>query len=162
MNQTAATHATSQYVTLGIDREVFAIEVEKVHEILDFGAVSRVPNAPHYMLGMIDVRQRTVPVIDLRSKLGLPAAPFTTATRIIVLDVEVGNRTLPMGLVADRVFEVTGLSEHAMEPPPDIGVRWRSQYIKAVGRRADAFVIVLDLACLFSEKEADLVGPAPS
>lgn len=162
MNQSAATHATSQYVTLGIDREMFAIEVEKVYEILDFGAVSRVPNAPDYMLGMIDLRRRTVPVIDLRNKLGLPAAPFTTATRIIVLDVEVGGRTLPMGLVADRVYEVTSLSEHAMEPPPDIGVRWQSQYIKGVGRQGHAFVIVLDLACLFSEEEAALVSPAPS
>ncbi|HVI51888.1 MAG TPA: chemotaxis protein CheW [Candidatus Sulfotelmatobacter sp.] len=158
MSQRAATDKGVQYVTMGIDREVFAVEVEQVHEILDLCPISRVPNAPPYLMGMIDVRRRTVPVVDLRVKLGLPAVPPTPATRILVLDLTVGGRTVVMGLLTDRVYEVTGLSEQAMEDAPDIGVRWQSQYIKGVGRREDKFVIVLDLGQLFSGDEPAMIN----
>jgi purine-binding chemotaxis protein CheW len=148
----------AQYVTLGIDREVFAVEVEKVREILDAQPVSRVPNAPAFLLGMIDVRGQGVPVIDLRVKLGLPPAPPTEHTRIVVLEVVAGGRTVPMGLMADRVFEVTALAGQTLEPPPEVGVRWRSDYIRAIGRRNGAFVIVFDLSCLFSAEDAAFIG----
>ncbi len=160
MAQTDIAQDATQYVTLGLDREVFAIEVEKVREILDMQPISKVPNAPPFMAGMVDVRGQGVPVIDLRVKLGLPAVPPTENTRIIVLEVPMGPKRRTMGLVADRVFEVTSLGEHRLEPPPEVGVRWRSDYIRAVGRREGAFVIVFDLAHLFSSEEAALVQPA--
>ena len=148
----------SQYVTLGIDREVFAIPVEQVEEILDLRPVARLPHAPAYLLGMIDVRGRSVPVIDLRAKLGFTPAEATSSTRILVLEVAVGGRTLVFGLVADRVFEVTGMDGGRLEPPPEIGVRWRSDYISGVGRRGDAFVIVFDLSRLFADDEVPLLS----
>lgn len=143
----------TQYVTLGIDREVFAVAVDKVREILDICPVSRVPNAPPFMLGVIDVRGRPVPVIDLRLRFGLSPVEKTENTRIVVIEVEVGSQALMMGLMADRVYEVTSLDEHGISPPPDIGVRWRSDYIQGVGRRGDAFVIIVDLGRLFSTDE---------
>ncbi len=152
--QAASTVASGQYVTLGIDHEIFAVGVEYVHEILDVQHITLVPNAPAYVLGMIDVRQRTVPVIDLRTRLGFPTAPTTQTARIVVLDVEAEGRTITIGLLADRVYEVSTLSEHEMEPPPDIGIRWRSDYIKGVGRRGESLVIVLDIGYLFSSEEA--------
>jgi len=161
MSHPAAKNRTSQYVTLGIDQELFAVEVDQVHEILDLRHISRVPNAPAYLMGMIDVRSRTVPVIDLRVRLGLPSVPPTPHTRIIVLDVTVGERSLAMGLLADRVYEVADLSDHALEPPPEIGIRWRSHYIKGVGRRGGAFVIVLDLGHLFNDAETALLESVP-
>ena len=151
---------TTQYVTLGIDREIFAVDVERVHEILDLCPISRIPNAPLHVKGMIDVRDRTVPVIDLRVRLGLPPAAPTPSTRIIVLDVEAGERRLVVGLLADRVYEVTPLTDHELEAPPDIGIRWRSQYIKNIGRRGEAFVIVIDLAHLFSSDDVALIEVA--
>lgn len=156
--QTRPSAQGTQYVTLGIDREMFAVAVEAVHEILDMRHVSRVPNAPSFMLGMIDVRGRGVPVIDLRTKLGLPPVAATEHTRIVVLEVEVANRSLAMGLVADRVFEVTPLGEHGLEPPPEVGVRWRSDYIQGIARRGEAFVIILDLGRLFSSEEAAFIA----
>ncbi|EME69550.1 CheW protein [Paramagnetospirillum caucaseum] len=158
MSQIATSDRAAQYVTLGIDKEIFAVEVERVHEILDLCPISRIPNAPPYLMGMIDVRRCTVPVVDLRVKLGLPAAPPTPSTRIIVLDVATGGRNVVMGLVADRVYEVTGLADHPMEAAPNIGIRWNSQFIKAVGRRGDAFVIVLDIGYLFSGDETALIA----
>lgn len=147
-----------QYVTLGIDREVFAVEVGRVREILDLPPIAKLPNAPAYLLGMIDVRGECVPVIDLRIKLGFPPAAHTAHTRILVLEVEVDARRLVLGLLADQVFEVTPLDGGGVEPPPDIGIRWRSEYIQGVGRRGDLFVVVFDLTRLFSAEEVVLVA----
>jgi purine-binding chemotaxis protein CheW len=162
MAETAASHDGAQYVTLGIDREIFAVDVDKVREILDARPIARVPYAPPFMLGMIDVRGHSVPVIDLRIKLGLPAAEPTEHTRIIVLDIENRGKTLTMGVLADRVFEVTSLDDHAMEPPPDVGTHWRSEYIRGVGRRSESFVIIFDLPRLFSNEEAALIVGEPN
>jgi purine-binding chemotaxis protein CheW len=156
MADTARIRDGAQFVTLGLDREVFAVEVEKVREILDMRPVSRVPNAPPFMAGMIDVRGAGVPVIDLRVKLGLPAVPPNEHTRILVLEVTAGDRPRLMGLVADRVFEVTGLGD--TDTPPEIGVHWRSDYIRAIGRHKGEFVIIFDLGHLFSGEEAALLG----
>lgn len=148
-----ASRAGRQYVTLGIDREVFAVDVERVREILAVQPVSRLPNAPPYLVGMIEVRGEAVPLVDLRVKLGLPPVPPTENTRIVILDIEVEGRPLVLGLMADRVFEVTGLDSD-VRPPPDIGVRWHSEYIRGVGRRGESFVVILDLGRLFSLDDA--------
>ena len=106
----------------------------------------RLPEAPPYLAGLIDVRGRSVPVIDLRVKLGLPATTATETTRILVLEIVIDGRSLALGLIADRVFEVMALDVRQVEAPPDIGVKWRSDYISGVGRRAGGFVIIFDLA----------------
>lgn len=148
----------NQYVTLGIDQEVFAVPVAGVQEILDMRPIARLPHAPPHLLGMIDVRGHGVPVIDLRLKLGLPTVTATPDTRILVLEIPMDGRDLVVGLLADRVFEVTGLDGGRLDPPPEIGIRWRSECIHGVGRRGDAFVIVFDLARLFAADEIPLLG----
>ena len=153
MTRPTPSRQPTQYVTIGIDREIFAVEVAFVREILDMQPITRVPNAPAFVAGMIDVRGESVPTIDLRTKLGLAAVPTTEHTRIVVLDIPIDGQSLTMGMIADRVIEVTSLSEHPLEPPPKVGVRWKSDYISAVGRSNGAFVIVFDLARLFSSEE---------
>jgi purine-binding chemotaxis protein CheW len=147
-----------QLVTLGIDQEVFAVPVEAVVEILDMRPMFRLPEAPSFMAGLIDVRGRSVPVIDLRAKLGLPYVDATDMTRILVLEIELKSRRLVLGLIADRVFEVMALDRGRIEPAPEIGVGWRSDYILGIGRRHDGFVIVFDLPRLFSGDELAFFG----
>src|ERR1700722_807813 len=149
----------AQFVTLGIGREIFAVPVEAVVEILDMRPMFQLPDAPSYLAGLIDVRGRSVPVIDLRVKLGLPAAPATETTRILVLEITVADRLLALGLIADRVFEVMTPDLRQVEAPPDIGVRWRSEYISGVGRRSGGFVVIFDLPHLFSTTDAILIDP---
>jgi purine-binding chemotaxis protein CheW len=151
----------SQFVTLGIDHEVFAVPVETVLEILDMRTLFHVPDAPVYLAGLIDVRGRSVPVIDLRVKLGLAAAAATETTRIMVLEVSVAGRQLVLGLIADRVFEVAPLDGGKIEPPPDIGTKWRSDYIRGVGRRGEGFVVIFDLGRLFTSDEPAFLGASP-
>lgn len=142
------------FVTVGIDREVFALPVAMVVEILPIMPVFRIPEAPAHLDGLIDVRGRAVPVIDLRTRLGLPRIAPDENTRIVVLDVTLGERRLALGLVADRVFEVTALSARQIEPPPDIGAPWDNGHIAGVGRHGEGFVVVLDIVRMFSADKA--------
>jgi purine-binding chemotaxis protein CheW len=153
----------AQFVTLGFDREVLAVPVDAVLEILDMRPMFRIPEAPTYLAGLIDVRGRGVPVIDLRLKLGLPAQAANEMTRILVLEFpllnqEGGEQKLVLGLVADRVIEVITLDKREIQPAPAIGLQWRSDYISGVGRRNDNFVIVFELARLFSSSDVALIS----
>jgi purine-binding chemotaxis protein CheW len=145
--------AISQYLTLGLAGETFGIAIRNVREILDMRPISRLPHAPHFLLGMIDVRGTGYPIVDLRLKLDLPSVPSTDATRIIILDVPIEDRVVGVGFVADCVFEVTDIDESTTEPVPSVGGRWRSDYIARIGRKGEKFVIIFDLAKLMSDSE---------
>ncbi|MCP1738842.1 MULTISPECIES: chemotaxis protein CheW [Bradyrhizobium] len=130
--------ATSQYLTLGLAGETFGISIRNVREILDMRPISRLPHAPNFLLGMIDVRGSGYPIVDLRTKLGLPAVEVTEATRIIILDVPMKDRLVGVGFVADCVFEVTDIDEQAIEPIPEVGGKWQSDYAAGIGRKGEA------------------------
>jgi purine-binding chemotaxis protein CheW len=142
----------AQYLTLGLAGETFGISIRNVREILDMRPISRLPHAPHFMLGMIDVRGSGYPIVDLRLKLDLPSVPATDATRIIILDVPIDDRIVGVGFVADCVHEVTDIDESAMEPVPSVGGRWQSDYIAGIGRKGDRFVIIFDLKRLMAHR----------
>jgi len=145
--------ATSQYLTLGLAGETFGISIRNVREILDMRPISRLPHAPNFLLGMIDVRGSGYPIVDLRTKLGLPAVPATEATRIIILDVPMQDRLVGVGFVADCVFEVTDIDEQAIEPVPEVGGKWQSDYAAGIGRKGEKFVVIFDLAKLMANDE---------
>lgn len=152
---------TAQYLTLGLDRETFGIDIRGVREILDMQPVTRLPHAPHFLLGIIDVRGVSYPVIDFRKKLGLPTVEPTSTTRIIIVDVPMQGRRIGIGFVADRVFEVTQLDDSAAETPPEVGGRWQTRYIESIGRKGGGFVIVFDLERLMENDDlATLAGNA--
>ena len=146
--------AEGQYVTFGLGDEVFAAPVGLVREILTYQAPSRIPNGPAYLLGLTDVRGRGVPTADLRIRLGMTPVEPTLNTHILVLDIPLEDRVLSLGLVADRVFEVAAFTIDQIEPSPDLGVKWRSDYISGVVRRSDGFVVLIDLARLLSTTDA--------
>jgi purine-binding chemotaxis protein CheW len=154
---------TSQFVTLGAAEEIYAAPVEMVQEILELRPISRLPNAPANLLGMIDVRSEGIPVLDLRATLGLPVAGDDENTRIVVLRFQADGRELTLALKTDRVFEVTVLDDETLSPPPPTGRRWDSRIIAGIGRRNGAFVTVLDLDRLFSLSDVDgLDAPLPN
>lgn len=145
------------FVTLALGKEVFAVPVAYVREILDYRAPFKIPEGPDYLLGLIDVRGRGTPMIDLRTKLGLPSTTPDGATRILVLDVPVGGRLLGLGLVADRVIEVASFAARDIEGAPEIGVLWRSDYIAGVVRRENEFVVLFDVPQLLTSSETSLL-----
>jgi purine-binding chemotaxis protein CheW len=146
-----------QYVTLGIADELLAVPVERAREILEVQPVSRLPHAPAHLLGMIDVRGQGVPVVDLRMKLGFEPMENTENTRILVLEIIMDGHELTFGLKTDRVFEVTVLDDERLDAAPEIGTKWRSEFIAGIGRRKEKFVTVLDLEHLFASDEVALL-----
>ncbi|MBB4566431.1 chemotaxis protein CheW [Rhizobium leucaenae] len=149
----------AQFVTFSLGEEVFAVPVEVVREILDYAEAFKIPNGPDYLLGLRDVRGQGVPTIDLRLKLGLSKTVPTPHTRVLVLDIPMEAKVLTLGLVADRVFEVTPFRHDQIEAAPDIGVRWRSDYIAGVVRRENGFVVIVDLARLLSREDTVTLDP---
>jgi purine-binding chemotaxis protein CheW len=143
----------SQFVTLALGAEVFAVPVTYVREILDYTQPFAIPEGPSYFRGLTDVRGRATPTLDLRVRLGLPAVEPTLTTRVLVLDIPLEGRTLSLGLIADRVIEVATFTADQVEPSPDIGVAWRSDYIHGVVRQDGGFVVLFDLARLLTTQD---------
>jgi purine-binding chemotaxis protein CheW len=145
-----------QVVVFGLGEEEFGLPVASVREILDHRTAYRVPNAPAWFLGLTDVRGLSVPMFDLRVRLGLMPAEATLATRILVVDVPTpGGEPLSLGLVVDRVLDVSTFAADAIEGSPDLGGRWRSDQIEAILRRGAGFVALLDPARLFGAEGAE-------
>jgi purine-binding chemotaxis protein CheW len=143
----------AQYVTFSLGDEVFAVPVEVVREILDHEEAFKIPNGPDYLIGLRDVRGQGVPTIDLRLKLGLSRTVATPHTRVLVMDIQMPDRLLTLGMVADRVYEVTPFRRDQIEKAPDIGRSWQSDYIAGVVRREEGFVVLVDLPKLLSDRE---------
>ncbi len=143
-----------QYLTFRLDSEVFAVEVFRVREVLDIVDITRVPNAPHYMRGMINVRGNVVPVMDMRLKFGMSAIETTLDTRIIVLEViDSDGDNIVVGALADGVYEVTELEEADVEAAPKIGTRWNTDFIHGIGKRGEQFIVILNIDRVFSTRE---------
>jgi purine-binding chemotaxis protein CheW len=154
----ATSASEAQFVTFSLGEEVFAVPVEVVREILDYEEAFKIPNGPDYLLGLRNVRGQGVPTIDLRLKLGLTKTVPTPHTRVLVLDIPMQDRLLSLGLVADRVFEVTPFRQDQIEQAPDIGIKWRSEYISGVVRRDTGFVVIIDLARLLSTDDTTMMA----
>jgi purine-binding chemotaxis protein CheW len=149
---------TAQYITFKLGQESFAINVAQVREVLEVSQITKVPTAPHYMRGVVNVRGKAIPVVDLRLKFGLPPVPDTVHTRIIVIELELDGETTVVGGVADSVHEVIELEPGQINPPPRIAMRWRTELINGMGRRGDDFLIILDIQQVFSLQDLAAVA----
>jgi len=145
-----------QVLTLGLGGEIFAIETERVHEVLDLVPITRIPNSRRFIKGLINVRGKVITVTDLRVKFGMPPAATTADTRIVVTEIQVGGEPTLIGALADRVYEATELPAASMEDVPRLGMRWRSEFIRAIGKRGDDFIIIADIDQVFAASD---LGP---
>nr|AUN37517.1 positive regulator of CheA protein activity [uncultured bacterium] len=149
-----------QYITFKLGDESFAINVAQVREVLELTQITRVPSAPDYMRGVVNVRGKAIPVVDLRLKFGLPSAKDTLNSRIVVMELELDGETTVVGGIADSVHEVIELEPGQINPPPRIAMRWRTEFIQGMGRRGEEFIIILDINAVFSTEEIALVQNA--
>lgn len=152
------TAVTRNYVTLGIGSEIFAIDVKFVREILGLREIALLPKAPPFVIGVIDVRGNTVPVVDLRLKLGMQPFAVTEHTRILVLELLIEGHPATIGLMSDQVFEVAELEGTEIESPPVVGGEWNSEFIEGISRLRGKFVIIFNLEKLFSASEIQQVA----
>ncbi len=149
---------TCQYMTFKLGDELFAIDVNRVREVLEVMHITRVPTAPDYMRGVVNVRGKAIPVVDLRLRFGLPRTADTVHSRIVVMELELDGEGTVLGGIADSVHEVIELEPANINPPPRIAMRWRTEFIQGMGRRGDEFIIILDVNAVFSSEELAMVN----
>lgn len=138
-----------QIVTFRVGDEDFSVPILKVQEIIRMSEITKVPRSPDFVEGVINLRGKVIPVIDLRKRFGLEVTEKTNETRTIVVDCE-GK---VVGLIVDSVSEVLRLSQSTVEPPPDIVGGVDSEYISGVGKLNDRLVILLDIDKVLSMNE---------
>jgi purine-binding chemotaxis protein CheW len=138
-----------QLVTFDIGDEEFGIDILRVQEIIRMMAITKVPNSPPAVEGVINLRGRVIPVIDLRARFGMEARPHDGHTRIIVLEIH----GMIVGFVVDAVSEVLRIRANTVEPPPAVVSGIESEYIKGVGKLDDRLLILLELDKLVSSEE---------
>ena len=148
---------TTQYLTFKLGDEVFALDISKVREVLDFTATTKVPRTPEFMRGVINLRGNVVPVVDMRLKFGMTKTEKTVNTCIIIVEISLDGDTTVLGALADSVQEVIDLEPDKIEPAPRIGTRLKTDFIKGMGKRDDQFIIILDIDKVFSVDELFLV-----
>jgi purine-binding chemotaxis protein CheW len=151
-----------EVLTLALQGEIFALEVAHVREILDLVAITEVPNSRPFLDGLINVRGKVVPLADLRHKFGMERTPPTIDTRIVVIEVEIDGDPTIVGIRADKVYEITEIPASALEETPRIGMRWRPEFIRCVGKRGNDFIVVMDIGRIFSDVTCDEISTLPN
>ncbi|MEO5330929.1 MAG: chemotaxis protein CheW [Magnetococcus sp. YQC-5] len=151
---------TTQFLTFYLDKEVFAIDISKIKEVLEFTTLTKIPRTPDFMCGVINLRGSVVPVVDMRLKFGMAKSERTVNTCIIIIDVIQDDGSTVIGAMADSVKEVMELDPSQIEPSPKIGTGLRTDFIRGMGKQHDHFVILLDTDRIFSAEELNLLQDA--
>ena len=148
---------TSQYLTFKLDEEIYALDINQVREVLDFKDITKVPRMPDFMRGVINLRGGVVPVVDLRLKFGMSMTEKKVDTCIIIIEIMLSGELTLLGAIADSVQEVMTLEADQIEPPPKLGARLNTEFIKGMGKKNDDFIILLDIDRIFSTEEISMV-----
>ena len=135
--------ATSmQVVMIGLGEEKFALDAELVREIIDPVPATKVAGARSFIPSVINVRGNVIPLADLRIRFGMPQVENSVDTRIVVIEIEIDNESVLVGLTADRVYEVTEISQADAQQTPRVGMHWKPEFIHFITKWRDEFVIV--------------------
>lgn len=152
--------AATQYLTFRMAGEVFGLTIDRVREVLDYPAVTRVPRMPDFMLGVINLRGSVVPVVDLRLRFGMRQEARTVNTCVIIAEVGLDDGAVVVGLLADAVEEVVGLEAGSVRPAPRIGTALDTSFISGIGSRHDRFITLLAIDRLFTHNEIEAASHA--
>ncbi len=153
MENTVQDVNSMQVVCFNIGREEYGVEILKVQEILKLPKITRLPKSAHYIMGVIDLRGKVIPIVDLSKRFGIKEAEDSESRRAIVVDIR-GKR---VGLAIDAVSHVIKLESKEIEPPPPIVKGISGRYIIGIGKLKDSFVIILDIDQIFSSEELSLL-----
>jgi len=159
MAETSAIES-SQHLTFTLGKEVFALDIASVREVLELTSITKIPRTPDFMRGVINLRGHAVPVMDLRLKFGMPKAEATVDTCIIIVEVDFEGDRIIMGGMVDSVREVFEIASDHIEAAPRMGTSISTDYIKGIGKQDDVFIIILDIARIFSAAELAIAREA--
>ena len=151
---------SKQYLTFTLGKEVYALDILVVKEIIQYTEISGVPMMPNYIRGIINLRGTVVPVIDLHVRFGQTTAQVGKRTCIIILEVVVQAQTFVIGAMVDAVSAVIEVTDQQIEPPPRFGNQARNEFISGIGKIGEQFIIILDINKTFSIEELEAMSTA--
>lgn len=147
-----------QYLTFSVSGEMFGMAISSIKEIIEYRAPTDVPMMPAFMRGVINLRGKVVPVIDLAVRFGRAANENTRRTCIVILEMHQDEQQHDIGVVVDAVSAVLEIADADIEPPPQFGARLRADFISGMGKVAEKFVIILNIDKVLSVQELSLLG----
>jgi len=139
----------NKFLTFSIEKEVYGIEIKFVTEIIGIQKITQVPEVPNYVRGIINLRGKIIPVIDVRLKFKKDAIDYDDRTCVIVIDID----KISVGLIVDNVAEVIVIPEENIVPPPGNKSGFKNRYIKGIGKVENDVKLLLDCDKLFDEEE---------
>jgi purine-binding chemotaxis protein CheW len=151
------TEKLKTFLSFRLGEELFAANVSKVVEILELPRITKVPMAPSYMRGVINLRGNVLPVIDSRKKFGLPFTDDTINTNIIVINIFMDNQQIMVGAVVDVVDKVLEVDLANIQPPPSLGSKYQSEFIEGMIKVEDQFLMIVDINKVFSSDDMDIL-----
>lgn len=156
-----------RFLSFALNAEEYCIEIGKIREIMGMVAISTLPQTPDFIKGVINLRGRIIPIIDLRAKFGMESREYTDRTCIIVVDLPAENEVILMGVVVDTIQEVVGIPAEKISEVGYVNARIKSDYIKGIAEAEKGIKIILDIAKVLSADEFESVktvksGPAPA
>lgn len=142
-----------KYLTFGLGKDEFGIEIKYVREIIGIQPISEVPEVPDFIRGIINLRGKIIPVMDVRTRFKKEVIAYNDRTCIIVVDIHDNS----MGLIVDKVLEVLSIAEAEIVPPPEYRAGTQNKYIKSIGKSADGVKLILDCEKLLEADELEFV-----
>ena len=147
-----------KYMTFKLAAEEYGLEILKVREIIGLMAVTKVPKTAEFIRGVINLRGKVIPVLDLRRKFGMDRAADTDQTVIIVVQYTHRDKDFTMGILVDEVLEVLNIESQQIEPPPNFGSgAFDADFILGVGKHGGRVIFLLDIGRILSDDEAEMV-----
>lgn len=149
-----------KYLTFSLASEEFGIPILKVKEIIGMMPITSVPQVPTFVKGVINLRGKVIPVIDLRLKFGLDETDYTERTCIIVVEIASESGTLPTGVIVDSVSEVIAIKDEDIEDTPEFGTELETAFIMGMAKKGNEIKILLDIDAVVSTTEIDSIAKA--
>jgi len=151
------TDTLNSFLSFRLGDELFAANVSKVLEILEIPKITKVPRSPAFMRGVVNLRGNVLPVIDARTKFGLPSKEDTINSCILVLNIELEGKEITLGTIVDDVQEVIEIDESTIQSIPSVGAKYKTEFIDGMVKKEDQFIMILNINLLFSTNEASIL-----
>ena len=150
-------NSSGKYLTFVLAKEEYGIPILKVREIIKLLEITSIPKTPGYIKGVINLRGKIIPIMDLRLKFGLEEKEYNERTCIVVVEITINDTRKLMGLIVDTVSEVVNLTTDQIEPPPEYGYQNSQAYLSGVGKVKERVILLLDIERILSQEESILL-----
>lgn len=145
------------FLSFGIHKETFAVSVSKVPEVLQKQYITKIPNTPDFIKGVINFRGNIIPAVEMRTKFGLPPRKTDEKYVIIVFDLQIDDKKMMVGAIADKVNDVIAFDTNEIKPVPDLGLEYNAEFLKGMIKSGEKFIMILDIDKIFSKEEVNII-----